>query len=141
MKWTEARLQRLFRYYNTRYWQGKLPEYRVLVKRFRGKKYGDCNKRLRVIRIDVRQSDSGVRETMLHECCHAAHPWIGKDHHGGPFFREVYKLPEWFIARTWRTAVQTTERKFFMEHWREYGGSRVEVLRKLAVLRRRRVRK
>jgi len=137
MKWTEALLQRLFRYYNTRYWQGKLPEYRVLIKRFPAKKYGDCSKQRRVIRIDVRQSDRDVRETMLHECCHAAHPWIGKDHHGGPFFREVYKLPEWFIARTWRTEVQMTEREYFMAHWRRYGRSQAKVAEMLAKRRKK----
>jgi len=143
MKWTEARLQRLFRYYNTRYWQGKLPEYRVLVKRLRWK-YGDCNKRRRRIRISVAyRSDREVRATLLHEMCHAAHRWIaGKDHHGDPFYRQMMtRCPQWFVDDEYRKWFGMPQKTWMLKNWSVFASSRAEVAEMFAEGRSRKRRK
>lgn len=127
MRWNEERLQQLFRYYNTRYWRGKLPEYRVIVKRFR-RKYGDCSKRRRRIRIHVAyRTDREVRATLLHEMCHAAHRWVG-DPHGKPFYRQMMtRCPQWAVDYEYRKLVGMTQRAWMLKNWHLFASSRVEV--------------
>ena len=75
--WTEARLQKLFDDYNQRYWQGRLPAYRVRIDT--SNRGAECD---RDERVNWMSLDSGdPRVVLLHEMAHAS-PRRGSSGHG-----------------------------------------------------------
>jgi hypothetical protein len=107
LKWTQPRLQRLFRYYNTRYWGGELPEFRVVNRRLKKGIAGWYDYKHKTIWIDLRPekipADRYVKQVVLHECCHVA-TRQSRGPHGARFFHEVLRLiglgSRW-AARDW----------------------------------------
>ncbi len=107
LKWTQPRLQRLFRYYNTRYWGGELPEFRVVNRRLKKGIAGWYDYTHKTIWIDLRPekipADRYVKQVVLHECCHVA-TRQSRGPHGARFFHEVLRLiglgSRW-AARDW----------------------------------------
>jgi hypothetical protein len=96
MRWTEARLQRLFRYYNTCYWQGRVPEYRVVPRHLRRGTLGLYQPKAKTILIDVQRIrahfrggvDRRVKQTLIHEMAHVA----SNGDHAGRFFEQLIEL-------------------------------------------------
>lgn len=93
-KWTENRLRALFSRYNQKYWRGRLPHYRIVIQDLREAGcVGRCLRRVRRIALDVgrHESDRSIRDTLLHEMCHAA---AGRDvyGHGYRFWQQVERL-------------------------------------------------
>src|ERR1700722_3058469 len=66
--WSENRLQDIFAHYNRKYWQGRLPAYRLFVATM-PEAMGLCESRSKLITLDVERhkSDREVRSTVLHE--------------------------------------------------------------------------
>lgn len=85
--WTDERLQRLYRHYNNRFWEGRLPSCLVVATtEWRG---CECEKGLRRIRmnVDSLRTDHLVRTVLLHEMVH-----IVADGHGEKWQREMERL-------------------------------------------------
>jgi hypothetical protein len=96
-----ARLQKLFRFYNQRYWNGVLPPCRVRRHLRRGIRallpkgqIGSCVQSDRLIWIHPKLRGLELRCTLLHEMCHLATPYRG---HGPTFYEQVCRGPEYFI--------------------------------------------
>jgi hypothetical protein len=91
--WTEERLQDNFARYNRRYWQGRLPAYRLVIATM-SDAMGLCDSTQKVITIDVERhkSDREVRSTVLHEMAHAAADIRGSRGHDPKFFAQLEKL-------------------------------------------------
>ena len=91
--WTEKRLQDIFEHYNRKYWQGRLPAYRLVIATMPDA-MGLCESKRKVITIDVERhkSDREVRSTVLHEMAHAAADIRGSRGHDPKFFAQVEKL-------------------------------------------------
>jgi hypothetical protein len=91
--WTEQRLRDIFARYNRKYWQGRLPLYRLVI-RAMPNTMGLCDWKRKVITIDVEQhkSDLEVRSTLLHEMAHAAASIRGSRGHDPKFFAQLEKL-------------------------------------------------
>lgn len=72
-EWTADRIKRLFDEYNERFWDGRLPNYRISTQRFSRAFYGKCNWRRHVIKINTTHIESyeKLRHTLLHEMAHA----------------------------------------------------------------------
>lgn len=99
-RWPEARLVREFRYLRQRYWPGRLLDFEVsamtdideaALVTFRGR--CDLKAKRIIINLPWHCSDRHVRETILHELCHAAaEPWNSRGAHDVYFFLEIDKL-------------------------------------------------
>ena len=90
--WSETRLQDIFAHYNRKYWQGRLPAYRLVVATM-PEAMGLCESRSKLITLDVERhkSDREVRSTVLHEMAHAAAFARGSRGHDPKFFAQVEK--------------------------------------------------
>jgi hypothetical protein len=85
--WTESRLQKLFEEYNRRYWQGRLPVYRVRIDTsHRG---AQCDRDERVIWMSL--DCDHPRIILLHEMAHAS-PRRGSSGHGRVWQSEVERV-------------------------------------------------
>jgi len=92
--WKNERLQKLFTYYNKKYWNGRPPECSVVN---RDLKEREClallvNRRKRILLdLTLQKSDLAIRETLLHEMCHLA---ATRDRyaHGCAFFAQLERL-------------------------------------------------
>jgi SprT-like family len=122
--WTQSRLERLYRYYNRRYWQGRLPVYYIRIVCLADGTLALCSsKAKRRISIDVAQcrSDRELKASLLHEMCHVAARRPNADAyarhggHGRAFYRQLHKLPEWVIAEEWRVHIGMREKDFLQE--------------------------
>jgi hypothetical protein len=91
--WTEEQLRETFARCNQKYWQGRLPAYRLVIATMPNA-MGLCESRRKVISIDVEQheSDRAVRSTLLHEMAHAAADIRGSRGHDLKFFAQIEKL-------------------------------------------------
>lgn len=98
--WTEKRLGEMFRRYNREYWDGRLPAYEVRVAKLEARKdrveLGNCDSRARRISIDVaaHRRRASVRQTLLHEMCHAGDTSTSRRTagHGFGFWRQIERL-------------------------------------------------
>lgn len=106
MPWTEERLQKMFEHYNRKYWQGRLPAYRLVIATMPDA-LGLCEWKRKVITVNVgrHKSDRDVRSTILHEMAHAAADVRGSRGHDPKFFAQVEKL----LRRRAPIAVDTPE--------------------------------
>jgi hypothetical protein len=117
--WTVARMNRLYRHYNRKFWHGELPTCRLRLA-----KCEDCvawaKWRTKEIQVDVDQidSDGRVRSTLLHEMAHIANGRQPR-HHGSAFFAELERLLSMgapisvsFPENENRVLLQTVPRKF-----------------------------
>src|ERR1035441_7340506 len=88
--WTEQRLRDIFARYSGKYWRGRLPVYRLVI-RAMPNTMGMCDWKRKVITIDVEQhkSDREVRSTLLHEMAHAAAFIRGSREHDLKFFAQL----------------------------------------------------
>ena len=89
--WTERRLQRLFKRYNKRFWQGGLDNWTVDTDESHCEGlYGHCDGKGRTIhvRVSAHTSDRSVRATLVHEMAHAA----TNGDHGTQWRREIERL-------------------------------------------------
>jgi predicted SprT family Zn-dependent metalloprotease len=87
LKWTQRRLQRLFRFYRTYYWDGQLREYRLIPRRLRKGIVGwyECpRKRIYIDLLQIPKTEY-VKRIVLHEMIHAV-TWRSGGHHGEKFF-------------------------------------------------------
>jgi hypothetical protein len=93
-RWTDQRLDRLFRRYNHLYWSGRLPLYSLRVEEQNSDHVGLCECEKRTILIVVKgRSDRAIRSTVLHEMCHAAAPRPeNHGYHGYAFWKQVEML-------------------------------------------------
>jgi hypothetical protein len=90
-RWTDQRLDRLFRRYNRLYWSGRLQSYSLRVEEPNSDYLGLCDDKKRTILIVVKgRSDRAIRSTVLHEMCHAAAP--RPENHGYAFWKQVEML-------------------------------------------------
>ena len=91
--WSEKRLQDIFEHYKRKYWQGRLPAYRLVIATM-SEAMGLCESRSKLITLDVERhkSDREVRSTVLHEMAHAAAFARGSRGHDPKFFGQVEKL-------------------------------------------------
>ncbi len=90
----KQRLMRLFQHYRSLYWRGKLPNYRVIATALEPGCMGRCDRRKRVIEIDVvahRGNSRELRATMLHEMAHAGAA-KGSRGHDMKFFAQLEML-------------------------------------------------
>jgi SprT-like family len=104
--WSEERVRSAFARYNERYWQGRLPHYRLVIEAIPGA-MGQCDRVRKIIKIDVDQhkSDREVRSTLLHEMAHAAAIIRGSRGHDPKFFAQV----EMLLRRKAPIAIDTPE--------------------------------
>ena len=88
-RWTDTRLQKLFEYYNRRFWNGKLPRFTVIrVSDQEYKVYISFKEKL--IRVSTNgRSDRDIRSTVLHEMAHLATRRPG---HDSKFFEQLEDL-------------------------------------------------
>jgi len=97
-QWTNRRLERLFLRYNKRYWEDRLPHYKVAIRKMRDA-LGLCKLSIRKIYIDTNHisSDRMIHSVLLHEMAHAAEGIAGKwygSHNNIQFLSELEKLLE-----------------------------------------------
>jgi hypothetical protein len=126
-EWTQRRLRRLYRYYNARYFDARLPEYRIVAKRrLPGGLLGCTDKSTRVIVLKLdppKTSDLELKATLLHEMCHAATRRLRyRDDdaaHGGEFNEYFSRMPEYVIAAEWLRSMGMSEREYFEAEWAE----------------------
>jgi len=81
-------LRKVFDEFNSKYFEGKLPQYRIRVKRL-GAADGRVNRSRRLIWIGVRESHS-QQETLLHEMVHG----VAGNGHGERFLAELRRLQQ-----------------------------------------------
>jgi hypothetical protein len=93
-RWNQERLERLFRTYNAKYWDGRLPAVGIAMRRNKGIRYqgkycDECN--VIEINLSALTSDSHVRGTLLHEMAHHAAGRNSKSH-DSLFFAQLEHL-------------------------------------------------
>jgi hypothetical protein len=113
MSYDAAKLKRLFRHYNQRYWNGELPDYRIRFGRLPGhgliKQYpemaakheltlegmGHCDRRNRTLWFDPLniRGDRMWRIILMHEMSHIR----ARPGHSGTFFRELCRCPDYVV--------------------------------------------
>ena len=81
-----VRMQRLFALYNTRFFSGRLPKYRIVVKPLRYNWDGRCDRKNRTLYLNPRKA--GLDHIILHEMVHVKAGYC----HGFIFHREVERL-------------------------------------------------
>jgi hypothetical protein len=116
-----ARLEGLFRYYNRRYWRGRLPEYQISFEPLPSYEDGEivawCDKPNQTLRFDPAKikNDRQWRITLLHELCHIlSEPGhYGKDFMDQLFFRcpKYVGLAECFGNKDFFTAIKYGPRR------------------------------
>jgi hypothetical protein len=90
---TQRQRQELFEIYNRRFFEGRLPAYRIVV----GNRYGTgnglhgfCRKKEREIHLDPRLRGVELKKVLLHEMAHAA----TRGTHGKQWLAEMFRLAE-----------------------------------------------
>ncbi len=68
----QVNLAQLYREFNQQFWNGRLPEYRVMFHSLSGNVPGECLTDRRLIRIDpsLKSKPDALRRVFLHEMCH-----------------------------------------------------------------------
>ena len=84
-------LKPLFNEFNRKFFDGKLPFYRVIRASLPGAMSGDCNWLSRTIRISSSLNGEDLRRTLLHEMCH--HNRAGR-HDGKRFLTNLRRLAD-----------------------------------------------
>jgi hypothetical protein len=87
----QTKYQALFQEFNGKYFEGKLPRYKIEVcNECWGDGYasGECYRKRRLIWIARSDNANYMVSTLLHEMCHAA----GHKYHGPRFFAEVQRI-------------------------------------------------
>ena len=101
---TPEKLQRLFRYYNRRYWRGRLPEYQIrfepLPEDTDRKILAWCDAPNQTLRFDPEKikTDRQWRITLLHEMCHVA---VGPGHFRKEFLDQVFLRCPRYVGMDW----------------------------------------
>lgn len=96
-EWTDRRLNKLFAFYNRKYWDGQLKSFAVTgcnVRTLRARgAMGSCDSVNKLIMVDIpaHKNEKELRATLLHEMAHAA---SGKDTiaHGYQFWAQIEML-------------------------------------------------
>lgn len=92
-RWTEPRLNLLFRRFNARFWDGKLPAYEVVIGELGREYLAECDATNCRITFDpdtILKDEQSVLRIMLHEMAHAAVPECAD--HGSPWQAEMSRL-------------------------------------------------
>ena len=84
-----SKLTQLYRELNQRFWNGRLPDYRVRFCKLPVGKKGECLSERGLIRLTVGLEEDELRRTLLHEMCH-----IGCHYHGQKFLARLIRLAE-----------------------------------------------
>lgn len=93
------RVKRMFRYYNRRYWQGRLPDYRIRFERLpisaRGEMLAWCDTRRHILRFDPTKihTERRWRKTLLHEMSHV----LSRAGHGKQFLDQLCRGPKYVV--------------------------------------------
>ncbi len=72
--WSPERLNRLFAYYNRKFWNAELNRWRAETSENHPGLYGFCDRKSKrvYVRLSRHHSDQEVRATLIHEMAHAA---------------------------------------------------------------------
>ncbi len=89
-------LEKIFQSFNEKYFQGTLPQYKILIgskcKNFAHLSAGYCSVRDRKIFLRSGVSKNGTLQTMTHEMVHAKLWWLTKNGHGKAFIKELGRV-------------------------------------------------
>src|SRR5262245_57451661 len=79
----------LFQRFNQQYFNGRLPEYRIILSELGFGCHGECRKKERELYIDASKHGEELTKVLLHEMAHAAVPRKG---HGKAWLAEMERL-------------------------------------------------
>src|SRR6267378_2497313 len=90
-RWTQRRLDNVFREYNERYFDGRLKEWGAAIASPNALWVGFCEFKLKQLMVvtDTLPDDSEIQSTLLHEMAHAAARRAG---HGYAFWEQIERL-------------------------------------------------
>jgi hypothetical protein len=89
--WTELRLQRLFAYYNRRFWRGRLPTIHIRIRELMDALGRiEWEQREILIKVNAHKNDREIRATLLHEMAHLG--TRRKLGHGSEFWAQIEHL-------------------------------------------------
>ena len=79
----------LFQKLNQQYFEGRLPEYRIVLSESLGSGCGRCDKKKREIHLNAMLLGDELTKVLIHEMAHAAVPRAG---HGTAWLAEMQRL-------------------------------------------------